>query len=163
MSIAELASDVDDAPPEGFQRLNFGEGFATRNACFYGRWEGDRVRLGFRVTPRLTNLRGGLHGGMLATFADMLLPYTIMTCGLGERRFLPTINLQIDYVAPAGVGDWIEGEAEVLRVTRSLAFAQGRITANDKLIARVSGIFRLGDAFPGAAEDAQLFAPPVKR
>ncbi|MBL8311847.1 MAG: PaaI family thioesterase [Burkholderiales bacterium] len=156
-------SGTDDRPPAGFQPVDLGVGFATHNTRFFGCWRDDRLRLGFRVSPRLTNLRGGLHGGMLATFADMLLPYAIMYQGLGHRRFLPTINLQVDYIAPAGVGAWIDGEADVLKVTRSMAFAQGKVFADGKLIARVGGIFKLGDAFPDGEGNFLRFAPPPNK
>lgn len=153
----------DDAPPAGFQAVDLGAGFASHNTRFYGCWQGDRLRLGFRVSPRLTNLRGGLHGGMLATFADMLLPYAIMYQRLGHRRFLPTINLQVDYLAPATVGSWIDGEADVLRVTRTMVFAQGKVFADGEIIARVSGIFKLGDAFPDGEGAGLGFAAPPER
>jgi acyl-coenzyme A thioesterase PaaI-like protein len=65
---------------------------------------------------------------------------------LGGRRFLPTISLQIDYLAPAAIGAWVQGEAEVLRTTRNMVFMQGMIEADDTPIARVSGIFKIGPA-----------------
>ena len=69
------------------------------------------MRLGFRVEKRHTNPLGICHGGMLASFCDMLLPISIhrksKEVGL---RFLPTINLQLDYLAPAPLGAWVEGD-----------------------------------------------------
>ena len=66
--------------------------------------------------------------------------------GSGERRFLPTISLQIDYLATVPLGAWVQGEGQVLRTTRSLVFAQGLVQADGKLVARVSGIFKIGPA-----------------
>jgi acyl-coenzyme A thioesterase PaaI-like protein len=63
-------------------------------------------------------------------------------------RFLPTISLQIDYLAPAPLGAWVEGEAEPLRITRSLVFAQGLVTADGVPCARVSGVFKIGPVAP---------------
>ena len=40
----------------------------------YARWSGERLQLGFRVEHRHTNPLGICHGGMMASFADMLLP-----------------------------------------------------------------------------------------
>lgn len=130
--------------PEGFVAAAAGSGFASRNATFYGRWANERLLLGFRVEEQHTNLGGVLHGGMLATFADTLLPYCAMYQALGGRRFLPTISLQIDYLAPAAIGAWVQGSADVLRMTRNMIFMQSIITADDVPIARVSGIFKLG-------------------
>jgi acyl-coenzyme A thioesterase PaaI-like protein len=41
-----------------------------------------------------------------------------------ECRFLPTISLQVDYMGAARVGDWVQGEGEVLRSTRNMLFGQ---------------------------------------
>lgn len=130
--------------PTGFVIAAAGSGFASRNATFYGQWANERLLLGFRVGEQHTNLGGVLHGGMLATFADTLLPYAAMYQALGGRRFLPTISLQIDYLAPAAIGAWVQGEAEVLRMTRNMIFMQAMITGDGTPIARVSGIFKLG-------------------
>ena len=136
--------ESDNPIPTGFFIAAAGSGFASRNAVFCGRWANERLLLGFRVGEQHSNLGGVLHGGMLATFADTLLPYAAMYQALGGRRFLPTISLQIDYLAPAAIGAWVQGEAEVLRMTRNMVFMQGMIAADEEPIARVSGIFKLG-------------------
>ena len=74
---------------------------------------------------------GILHGGMMATFCDMLLPISAhyLSSAIGAR-FLPTINLQIDYLAGSPLGAWVQGEAQLLRATRSLVFMQGLVQAD---------------------------------
>lgn len=142
-----------DVPP-GFQPLPMGGEFIAVNGPFHLLHDGATVKLGFRVEPRHCNPLGILHGGMMASFCDMLLPVSAhrLSSAVGHR-FLPTINLQIDYLAPAAQGAWIEGTAQVLRTTRSLVFAQGLVTADGEPAARVSGIFKIGAAFkPPAAE-----------
>ncbi len=142
----EALESGDDHPPEGFRAVDAGSGYASRNARFYAKWQDDRLLLGFRVTQHHTNLRNVLHGGMLATLADTVLPYAAMYQALKGRHFLPTISLQIDYLAPAAIGAWVLGQAEVLRTTRNMVFMQGLVTADDVAIARLSGIFKLGAA-----------------
>lgn len=136
----------DDLPPEGFSLVDAGTGYASRNARFYGKWQDDRLLLGFRVTQHHTNLRNVLHGGMLATFADTVLPYSAMYQALNGRHFLPTISLQIDYLAPAAIGAWVQGQGDVLRTTRNMVFMQGLVMGDSVAIARLSGIFKLGSA-----------------
>ena len=144
------------ALPSGYRALTALGGFIAINGPLYLRHEGDRVQLGFRVEARHTNPLGICHGGMLASFCDMLLPMSILRKSLEiGKRFLPTISLQIDYLAPAPLGAWVEGEAQVLRVTRSLVFAQALATADGAACARVSGIFKIGPPFnPGAVAAA---------
>ena len=135
--------------PAGFHPLTMGGEYMALNGPLYLRHEGELVLMGFRVEKRHTNPMGNCHGGMLATFGDMLLPMSIhrKSPEVG-MRFLPTINLQIDYLAPAALGAWVQGEAQVLRVTRSMVFAQGLITADGVNAVRVSGIFKIGPPFP---------------
>ena len=141
--------------PAGFRPLSMGDGFIAVNGPLYLRHEGELVRIGFRVEKRHTNPLGQCHGGMLASLCDMLLPLSIhrKSPEVGGR-FLPTISLQIDYLAPATLGAWVEGEAQVLRVTRSLVFAQGLVTADGVQAVRASGIFKIGAPFDGGARPA---------
>jgi len=46
----------------------------------------------------------------------------------------------------------VQGEADLLKATRSLVFAQGLVTADGVPCARVSGIFKIGPAFPADPE-----------
>ncbi len=131
--------------PKGFHALPVGGEFIAHNGPLYLRHDGDLVQLGFRVEKRHTNPMGMCHGGMLASFADMLLPVTIhRRADEVGRRFLPTISLQIDYLAPAQMGAWVQGEAQVLRTTRTMVFAQGLVSADGEPALRVSGTFKLG-------------------
>lgn len=109
---------------------------------------GGGFRLGFRVQSRHTNPLGICHGGMMATFADMLLPMAVLHAWEGPRHFLPTIGLQIDYLGPSRLGAWVEGRAELLRRTRNMVFAQGLVTADGEPALRVSGTFKIANAIP---------------
>ena len=142
--------NATNAPlPEGFAPLVAGGPYIQHNGPLYVLHQGDVVKFGFRVEPRHTNPMGNLHGGMMATFCDMLVPLSVhRKSDQVSNRFLPTISLQIDYLAPAPLGAWVEGEAEPLRITRSLVFAQGLITADGVPCARVSGVFKIGPVAP---------------
>lgn len=138
------ATPAIDIPP-GFVRAPMGGPFIAHNGPFYGKLEGNRLLFGFRVQERHCNPMNICHGGMLASFADMLLPCAALYQEtVTERRFLPTISLQIDYLAPAPLGAWVQGEADVLRSTRNMLFAQGLVRADGVLAMRVSGVFKQG-------------------
>ena len=138
--------------PPGFAPLQSGGPFIQHNGPLYLRHEGSVVQFGFRVERRHVNPMNNLHGGMMASFCDMLLPLSVhRKSDQVADRFLPTISLQIDYLAPASLGAWVQGEAEPLRVTRSLVFAQGLVTADGVPCARVSGVFKIGPAVPSDA------------
>lgn len=136
--------------PAGFKPLNRHDGgFIDQNGPLWIRRDPQNgVEVGFRVEPRHCNPMNICHGGMLSTFCDMLLPITaIMTVADLRERFLPTISLQTDFMAPAKVGAWVQGVAEVMRTTRSLVFVQGLVTADGELAVRTSGVFKIGPEF----------------
>jgi uncharacterized protein (TIGR00369 family) len=143
------------AVPDGFGLLPVPGRFIGVNGPIYIRQQGGTVAMGFRVEERHTNPMAICHGGMMASLCDMLLPIVALRTrpeiGL---RFLPTVSLQIDYLAPAALGSWVEGRAEVLRATRSLLFVQGVVTADGEPAARASGILKLGPLMPALGEIA---------
>jgi uncharacterized protein (TIGR00369 family) len=151
MTLNPLSTGFDDVSsstpldiPAGFRPIQVGGSFVAHNGPLYGHWNGKRLLLGFRVEERHTNPLKICHGGMLATFADMLIPCASMYQSEMERRFLPTISLQIDYMGAAQLGAWIQGEADVLRTTRNMLFGQGLVSADGQPALRVSGIFKMG-------------------
>ena len=117
--------------------------FLVANGPFEAAWDGERFVLGFRIEDRHCNMAGVCHGGMLATLCDVLLTVgSNIQCGLS--RYLPTISMTCDYLAPATSGAWIEGRLDVLRVTRTLLFASGVLeVAGVGPIVRTSGIMRV--------------------
>ena len=154
------ASDASTAVPEGFRAREFGGGFMAVNGPLYARRTDAGLQLGFRVEERHCNPMKICHGGMMATFCDMLLPITahVMSKEVAQR-FLPTINLQIDYLAAAPLGAWVQGEAQLLRTTRSLVFMQGLVEADGVAVARTSGIFKIGPPFDDTMREARAIAP----
>ena len=146
----ELVADI----PSGFTPLAMGGDYMAVNGPLYLSVVDGRAQLGFRVMQRHTNPLNNCHGGMLASFGDMLLPVCIHRQSEVGRRFLPTISLQIDYLAPAPLGAWVQGEADVLRVTRTMVFANGVARADGTPVIRVSGIFKIGQPFNKPEEPA---------
>jgi uncharacterized protein (TIGR00369 family) len=143
------------AIPPGFKPRKFGDGFVAANGPLYTRMFEGKLQVGFLVEERHCNPMGICHGGMLAMLGDMVCPITAhATCEAAKNRFLPTIGLQIDYLASAPLGAWVHGQAEVLRATRTMVFVQGLLYADNTLIARVSGVFKIGKPFQPALTPA---------
>ncbi|MCB4821147.1 PaaI family thioesterase [Roseicella aerolata] len=110
---------------------------------FWAKPEGEGLAIGFRVEARHCNPAGQCHGGMLAGFADIALAGG---CNHVARlsRFLVTVSLTTDFLAPAALGTWVGARPEVLTVTRSTLFGQCLVTADGGPVLRASGTFRFG-------------------
>ncbi|MDE2578379.1 MAG: PaaI family thioesterase [Hyphomicrobiales bacterium] len=143
-----------EQPPAGWTPSSVGGEFMERNGPLYWKMTDDGLLVGLRIEKRHCNPRGVLHGGMLMTFADMLMPMAGHAHPDIGRRFLPTITLSTDFLSPAPLGAWLQGQARVLRVTRNMVFAEGLIHADATLVARVNGIFKLGEPLAKLRGDA---------
>lgn len=107
----------------------------------------------FRATERHCNARGGVHGGMLMTFADQVL-------GLAVQRAVgsldvATVSLNCDLVAGAVPGDLIEGEAEISRISRSIVFVRGTLGCGGRILMNASGLWKRlrGQAGPAGEQE----------
>ena len=125
-------------PPQGFEPLDPGPGFGA----FFGPigFRADPPRIGFRVARRHVNLFGLCHGGALATFAD----YQIAPLRRGrvvEGPFGATLSLNVDYLGPARLGDWIEAEPILVRATGRYLFTQAILSSTDGPVARSTAIY----------------------
>lgn len=145
--------------PAGFELAPIGGDFAIHNGPLYARWHQEHLQLGFQVQQHQINPGQNCHGGMLGMFVDILLSSAAHYQTDIPRQFLPTISLQIDFMASAPLGDWVQGQAEILKVTRNLIFSQGLITCNGKVIVRASGVFRRGPLLPESEADTSLSLP----
>lgn len=128
--------------PPGFRELPATEDFLAVNGPLYGRRDGSQLVLGFRVEQRHCNPAQSCHGGMLMTFADMQLAIGANFAG-GLQRFLPTISLTSDFLAPAPLGAWVEGRTEIARQARTMVFAHALISADGNPVVRANGIFQI--------------------
>ena len=153
--------EADVAPPAGFVPAQLGGAFATHSGPLFARWHEGRLQLGFRVAARHVNPGNACHGGMLGTFADILISSAAQYQSDIPRQFLPTVSLQMDFMAPAPLGSWVQGEAEVLKVTKNLIFSQGLVRADGTTVLRASGIFRRGPLLPDTESDSRLSLPGI--
>jgi uncharacterized protein (TIGR00369 family) len=133
------------AIPAGFRPVIIGGEFMKTVGALYGHWDGERVRLAFRVEERHVNNARACHGGMLATFADMQMAVAThyQWPEIAGHGF-PTISLTTDYVAAVPLGAWVQGTADVIRATRSLVFIQGTAAADGETALRFSGVYKIG-------------------
>ena len=110
--------------PPGFRELTEAVGFAAANGPWFEKIEGDRLIRGFRPAAQHANSHGIVHGGMLATFLDSVMGSTVSHV-LKQR--VVTVRLTVDYLLPARIGIWLQGEAEVLGRDEHVAQVRARL------------------------------------
>jgi uncharacterized protein (TIGR00369 family) len=108
----------------------------------YSRRTADAIHIGLRAGPAHANGRGFVHGGLLTALADNAMGLSCIQVRGDEAGGLVTVNLAMDFVATARLGQWIEICPTVIRVGKSLSFASALVKADDKVCARANGTFQ---------------------
>lgn len=130
-----------DSIPDGFTAIEHSASFGRLTGPFYdGHDETGFVRA-FRPDERHGNSLGIVHGGMLMTFADIVLARAVRAVASG-RPFV-TLRMTTDFVTPARLGDWVEGRAKVTRHARGVVFVRGRLSVGARLVLKADGLFRI--------------------
>jgi acyl-coenzyme A thioesterase 13 len=106
----------------------------------YCRGSGLELELGLRAQAKHCNLRGAVHGGIIAVLADIALGYTLALSSEPPLGMV-TVNLSLDYSGAAKVDDWLVARTDVQRKGGRLAFANCYISVDEQRIVRASGVF----------------------
>ena len=128
--------------PQGFEPHFRKSPFTDPWEPLYAKTTGKAVVLGLRLATPHTNARGLIHGGLIASLADNAMGYSCAQA-MGWASSLVTVNLAVDYIGSAKIGQWLNVESDVIRCGSTLCFAQSLITTDDTVIARANGTFRV--------------------
>jgi uncharacterized protein (TIGR00369 family) len=135
-----------DAPiadiPEGFEPHFRKSPMTDPWEPLYSKRTDKAVIIGLRLAKPHTNGRGLIHGGLIATLADNAMGYSCAQA-MGWTMSLVTISLAVDFIGTAQVGQWCAVETEVIKTGSTICFAQSLVKADDAVIARANGTFRV--------------------
>jgi acyl-coenzyme A thioesterase PaaI-like protein len=108
---------------------------------FYLPFDDGIGRFRFDSEAKHKNRGGFVQGGMLMTFADRALG---MTARKGHLlRPQATVQLNMNFMRTAKIGDVVEMECRVIRETRSLVFLEGKISVEESIIATAQGVWKI--------------------
>ena len=126
--------------PEGFVLVEPNSPFREAFGPIYERNDGDRFVRAFRVAGHHNNVNSVAHGGVLASFADMLLARALRW---ELDRYGVTVRLVTDYLGPAKPGEWVEGRSWITGGGNTIAFVAGEAHIGTRPVFSASAIFRL--------------------
>lgn len=125
---------------DGWAPIDGGE-FMSLVGPLWRRVVDGRPEYGFLPDRRHANHRDIVHGGMIMTFADFVVG---MAGAEATGNFHQvTIQLDVQFVAAAVIGELLIGRSEVVRATSSVVFLRGTIEARGSVVAIGSGIWKL--------------------
>ncbi|MES2732821.1 MAG: PaaI family thioesterase [Bacteroidota bacterium] len=91
----------------------------------------------FTVREEMTNPIGILHGGIAAAMMDEVVGATVYS--LGSEYFYVSVNLNVDYLSSAKLGDVVLVHSQVVRKGRNIVHAECQITNTEgKLLVKAT-------------------------
>ena len=128
--------------PEGFEPQTRRSPLTDPWEPIYSRQTPDALILGLRLATPHTNARGFVHGGLIAALTDKAMGHSCAHKMHGTHS-LVTVSMSIDFVGSAQIGQWLAVETDVIKTGSTLCFAQCLVKADDAIIARANGTFRM--------------------
>lgn len=126
--------------PAGFAPIFRTSPFLETIGPLYSTGSGTKLVVGLCVQEKHTNARGTLHGGVLASIADIALGYGLAT-STDPPTSMVTTSLSVDFAGSAQTGDWVETSLDIQKIGARMAFANVYFTLRGERIARASGVF----------------------
>ncbi|MDX5332040.1 MAG: PaaI family thioesterase [Caulobacteraceae bacterium] len=129
-------------PPEGFKPHRRRSPLTDPWTPIYVRETPQAVILGLSAREPHVNGRGFVHGGLIMALCDNAMGLSCVQAAGGEVSML-TVNMTVDFLETARIGQWLTFETEFVRPGGTLAFAQAFARADGRDVARANGVFRV--------------------
>ena len=131
------------SPPAGFTRHYRQSPVTDPWEPLYSRKGEGAVSIGLQAAPAHANSRGFVHGGLISALADNAMG---LSCAetLGDVSGLVTVNLTVDFLGSANLGQWVEITPKVNRAGGRLCFAEALVTADGEPCAKAHATFSIG-------------------
>ena len=135
-------TDIPTEVPDGFEILDRKSPFLDPAGPLFVKKDGRTYVIGVRIAERHSNARGYVHGGLIASLADIALGYSMQLAETPPQGGV-TASLTIDFFGAAKIGDWLEVRASAKRVGGSMAFCAADIIAEGAPIGQATGVFKV--------------------
>lgn len=132
---------MSDAPA-GFVPTDFSPGFLTLSGPYYLKRDEVGCTIGLRVTEAHANYVGVAHGGVMATFADVALSFTVYD---SEHPRLQVVSnsLTVNFLSSTRTGDWLEGVCRLDRKGKRIAYTSGEIRRGKEVVMTMTGVYTI--------------------
>ena len=125
-----------------FEQISLKPGFMKHNGGLLFRTISEN-EYEFKATIKENHLNaaGITHGGFIATFVD---------AGAGtaahksaDQNPCVTISLELKFISAVKLGQELVGKTKIQKKTKSMVFLTCKLTAEDKIVATASGIWKI--------------------
>ncbi|PPR79571.1 MAG: hypothetical protein CFH01_00317 [Alphaproteobacteria bacterium MarineAlpha2_Bin1] len=135
-----MDSNLNFNVPSGFKLIENKSDFGNLIGPIYYKNLNNTEVFGFRSQEKHINLGGYVHGGMLSSFADIVMGQ------FANRNYdflTVTINMSIDFISLAKKNEWITGSSKLIKKDKKFVFLEVAIESNKKTILYGTGVFKI--------------------
>ena len=127
---------------KNFEQISLKPGFMKHNGGLLFKTISETEYI-FKATIKENHLNaaGITHGGFIATFVD---------AGAGtaahrsaDQKPCVTISLELKFISAVKLGQELVGKTKIQKKTKSMVFLTCELTAEDKIVATASGIWKI--------------------
>jgi uncharacterized protein (TIGR00369 family) len=134
-------TDVPNDLPPGAENISIGGFNLYAGPVWRLPADGEVRRFALVVADKHMNGSGGVHGGMLMTFADVSMSQT--SRAVSGAQSCSTVSLTCDFVGPGKLGETLECRVRVTRQTRTMVFLSANIVAGERIVAAATGLWKI--------------------
>lgn len=133
-------------PQPGYTLMGHGDPYLEHVGPLWVRSEEGLATLLLRVERRHTNANGSLHGGVLMAMIDvalaMSMDHALKRDDPSSHAHAITMQLSCSMMGAGALGDLLVAQGTLDRITRTMGFASGRITAGERLLVTGTALFK---------------------
>jgi uncharacterized protein (TIGR00369 family) len=124
----------------GWEPMDEG-GFPDHVGPFWRKQEDGQDLYGIVAEGKHGNHHKFVHGGLVMTLVD----YAVGMASVAAVGHFNQVTLQLDvqFLDPARIDEFLIGRGELLRRTSSLAFLRGTVEASGRIVAAANGIWKI--------------------
>jgi len=140
-STGDIPTAAISHPPPGYAIAPLDEGFLNLVGPLYGAQDRDGVWvIALMAGAQHANRYGVVHGGLLATLADVAIGMNLSRAGAMHVDVF-TVHLSMDFLGHCSAGDWVEAHVALTKLRGKVRFGDCRLMVGDRMVARGSAVF----------------------
>jgi len=130
-----------------FEQISLRPGFMKHNGgLLFKTISENEYKFKTTIKENHLNAAGITHGGFIAAFVDA-------GAGTAAHRVADGISVELKFISVVKLGQELIGNTKIQKKTRSMVFLTCELTAEDKIVATASGVWKilkLSGASPGS-------------
>ena len=127
---------------DNFEQISLKQGFMKHNGgLLFKKISDNEYEFKTTIKENHLNAAGITHGGFIASFVDAGAGTAAHR--VADQNPCVTISLELKFISTVKLGQELIGKTKIQKKTRSMVFLTCELTAEDKIVATASGVWKI--------------------